>query len=155
MRDRRDRGFTAVELLVVIIVVGIAAAVTVPALLRGKRNDLLAKCQSNLRTLGESAFVDQTMGPPIKERGGGYWEAVARNTNLKTELLSCPLSPPSRYRGPATNPATLPPLAPFGADAVGSHGEGEGGNVLLKNGEVRAVREEDPHWKMAAERLTP
>lgn len=155
MRDRRDRGFTAVELIVVIIVVGIAAAVTVPALLRGKRNDLLAKCQWNLKTLGESASADSTMGPPTKERGGAYWETVARKAKLKPELLSCPLAPPFKYRGPVSDPATLPPLAPIGADAVGNHGEGEGGNVLLKNGEVRAVREEDPHWKMAAERLAP
>ena len=59
------------------------------------------------------------------------------------------------YRGPATDPANLRPVDPIGADALDSHGPGEGGNVLLKNGEVRASRERDGLWKLSAERLAP
>lgn len=149
MRERRDSGLTAVELVVVIMVLGIGAAVTVPAVLRGGRNDRLARCEANLRELWK-ADSTRPKGLPF-EPGASYWGAVVHDI----DELACPLSNHARYRGPASNPATLRPADPIGADALDSHGPGEGGNVLLKNGEVRASRERDGLWKLAAERLAP
>src|SRR5262245_40448636 len=153
MKLRRDRGLTAVELIVVIVVVGIAAAVTVPALLRSGRNDLMARCESNLRTLGKMDAERRSKGESAPAaRGHAYWEAVAGD---RKDLLTCPLPGHAPYRAPAPDPASLRPIDLMGADAPGSHGPGEGGNILLKNGEVRAYRERDPMWKLAAERLAP
>jgi len=155
MRKRRDRGFTAVELIVVVIVVGIAAAVTVPALLRGSRNQLHAKCESNLRALWKAESDARAKGGALPAaRGSAYWAAVL-GPGADPGLLACPLSKGARYRGPAVDPAPLPPMALIGGDAPGSHGEGEGGYVLFKNGEVRACRGSDPLWKLAGERLAP
>jgi prepilin-type N-terminal cleavage/methylation domain-containing protein len=154
MKFRQDRGLTAVELIVVIVVVGIGAAVTVPALLRGSRNDRLARCEANLKTLWKIDSDARAMGvtrtPPFP-RGNAYWAAIATDPK---DILTCPLSG-ARYRGPAADPATLLPQAPIAADAPGSHGEDEGGNVLLKMGEVRAVRESDGMWRYAGETLAP
>jgi prepilin-type N-terminal cleavage/methylation domain-containing protein len=146
---RRNSGLTAVELLVVIVVVGIGAAVTVPALLRGARNDRLARCEANLRALWKAHADASAKATPLP-RGNAYWASVSTDP----QLLTCPMSG-ARYRGPAADPATLPPQAPVGADAAGSHGDGEGGNILLKTGEVRAVRESDGLWRYAAENLVP
>ena len=155
MIRRRDCGLTAVELVVVITVIGIAAAVTVPALLRTGRNDLLARCEANLKALREAEIAYRATGAAApSERGGAYWERIAAAAKLKLDVLVCPLGH-GRYRGPGVDPATLPSHFPICADAPGSHGPGEGGNVLLKTGEVRAIRERDSLWQFAAERLAP
>src|SRR5262245_51598117 len=96
------RGFSAVELLVVVVVVGIAAAITLPAMLRSARNDRLAKCEANLRMLGQCDVVARSVpGGLPTVRGSKYWEKLAADTKLVPDVLTCPLSPQSRYRGPS------------------------------------------------------
>jgi hypothetical protein len=145
----RRSGLAAVELLVVIVVLGIAAAVAVPALLRGSRNDRLFKCQAHLKALWDLDAAARAKGRPPKGTGGAYWTSIASE-----EVRRCPFSD-SPYRGPAGDPATIASEAPLGADAPGSHGAGEGGNLLLKNGVIRACREGDGYWRLASERLAP
>lgn len=150
MKPRQNRGLTAIELMVVIVVIGIAAAVTVPAILRGSRNDLLVRCESNLRALWKADADARAKGHPPAGVGRAYWASL-----VPPERLVCPLSGHSHYRGPKGDPSQLPPHAPIGADAPGSHGAGQGGYVLFKNGEVRAVRERDPLWQDAGQLLSP
>ena len=156
IRVMRDlRGFTLVELLVVIIVLGLGAALTVPAILRGRRNDRLAQCQSRLRSLweAESAYRAREKKGPAR-LGSAYWaEVLGPGTDIA--LRTCPISDRLPYRGPAGDPSALPPAAPIGADAPGSHGEGEGGFLLLRNGEVRPHHERDGDWIMGAKILAP
>jgi len=40
---------------------------------------------------------------------------------------------------------------PIGADKEGHHGPGQGGNVLIKLGDVREFGESDPLWLRAKE----
>lgn len=156
MRHLGHRGFTAVELMVVIIVVGIAAAVTVPAVLRGARNDRLARCESRLKLLWSLDSKRRAQGLPVPAaKGRAYWAKLVEGDAKQAEWLSCPLSPQLPYRGPPTDPAVLQPNAPVGGDAPGSHGRDEGGNILLKTGEVRACRERDGLWEAAATFLVP
>lgn len=57
------------------------------------------------------------------------------------------------YRGPSININDLYYVEdddPMGADADGNHGEGRGGNVLLKSGDVRTVTPDDPDWAASA-----
>jgi prepilin-type N-terminal cleavage/methylation domain-containing protein len=153
MTRRRDRGLTAIELMVVIVVIGIAAAVTVPAILRGSRNDLLVRCESNLRALGRADADARAKGHPPQGAGRAYWASLVQPE--QAAMTVCPLSGHSHYRGPKGDFSQLPPNAPIGADAPGSHGAGQGGFVLLKSGEVRAVREGDRLWQDAAHLLGP
>jgi prepilin-type N-terminal cleavage/methylation domain-containing protein/prepilin-type processing-associated H-X9-DG protein len=51
----RGRGFTLVELLVVVAVIAVLAALLLPGLANGKRAAQSAKCMSNLRQLGLAA----------------------------------------------------------------------------------------------------
>lgn len=145
---------TAVELIIVIVVVGIAAAVTLPALLRGSRNDKLVICEARLRALGEADTAFRAReGKSPAGRGAAYWK---ESLGPDGSRLACPLSDQHLpYRGPASDPTPFPATYPLAADQPGSHGPGEGGNVLLKSGEIRACRELDPLWRLAAERLAP
>ena len=148
--NRSRAGFTAVEMLVVVVVVGIAAAVTIPAILRSGRNQQLVRCENNLRALYKAEAEARAKGKLPTATGNAYWAALVK----KSELLTCPLSG-AAYRGPAADPSRLPPGAPIGGDAPGSHGAGEGGYFLLKSGEVRAFRERDPHWPEGARYRAP
>ena len=151
MRTRSDRGVTAVELIILIVVVGLASAVTVPALLRGSRNAVVARCEANLKALGK-AMAQSTHHS--KDLGTAYWDRIAADAKLAPDVLSCPFSG-KRYRGPSQDPSRLPAHGYVAGDAPGSHGEGEGGHVLLKSGEIRAYRERDPQWKATADALAP
>lgn len=146
----RRCGLTAVELLVVIVVLGIGAAVAIPALLRGSRNDALFKCQARLKSLWDLDAAARAKGQAPKGKGGAYWAELAPD-----EERRCPFSSRAPYRGPDGDPAMNTPATPVGADAPGSHGADEGGNVLMKSGEIRACRERDGLWKLASERLAP
>ena len=78
---RSEGGFTLVELLVVIGVVAILAAMLLPALARGKRSAQRAACESNLRQLGiatqlywdDNGGVCFSTSPGITNRGQLWW----------------------------------------------------------------------------------
>jgi prepilin-type N-terminal cleavage/methylation domain-containing protein len=151
--SRARAGFTAVELLVVMVVVGIAAAITLPALLRSARNQELVRCENNLLALHKAEAEARAEGRlPANATGGAYWAAVAPGHE---EWLTCPLSRHARYRGPAGNPTRLPMTYPIGGDAPGAHGPGEGGYLLIKSGDIRACRERDEIWIESAKLLAP
>jgi len=57
MRPTRWRGFSLIELLVVVAVISILAAITMPALIRSMRNASRLKCASNLHQLGSSCSL--------------------------------------------------------------------------------------------------
>ena len=101
MRRNPRQGFTLIELLIVVVIIGILAAIAIPKFANTKEKAYVAQMKSDLRNLvtaEEAFFADSVhytatmsqlayrqstgVGAPTISVGAGFWSATITHTAL-------------------------------------------------------------------------
>lgn len=162
----RARGITLLEMMTILFLIAVLAAIVVPSIHRANRNSRVTQCCGNIAQLWkmQDNYSVRYGGHDRRfphETGPQFWLKLTRpeieliDSTLR-DMLQCPVEGINQpgtcdYRGPAQDIHGYGDGEPVGADRIDNHDEG--GNVLRKSGDVQSVGSRDSMWALAAQKL--
>lgn len=156
---RLKKGFTLVELLVVIMIIGILMGIVIPAIMGGLGGGAEVNCKNNLRSLNQSLYVymkNNKSNVPAASgstlTGKKFWMKLCEkgsnvlgitDDDYSASIFQCPVRQTSgsavKYRGPGAW-STLKQTDPVGCDDAVHPGDVNSGSILRRDGGVDIIQ---------------
>jgi prepilin-type N-terminal cleavage/methylation domain-containing protein len=103
MKPSRNRGFTLIELMIVIAIIAILAAILVPNFIRARAQGQLTACKSNLKNIGTALEMYST------DNSGRFPTVLSQlSPNYLKTLPTCPSLGSVTYTGSGFASASSP-----------------------------------------------
>lgn len=103
---KRNKGFTLVEIMIVVAIIGLLAAIAIPSFIKARTNSQTNACINNLRQIDaakeQAALAEKWVDGQAVAAGSA--EETAVNGYIKNGLPECPADGTYTYNAIGTDP---------------------------------------------------